>query len=89
MIEKKLHCSFLLKKCILKVRLRALNDLLNYAPNEAISIASWKILCPNLIMALGDPNLDIAVRLFESSNPLKKTIHLYLRWRASHYIHVY
>lgn len=40
-------------------------------------------------MALGDPNLDIAVRLFESSNPLKKTIHLYLRWRASHYIHVY
>jgi hypothetical protein len=46
-----------------KVRLRALNDLLNYAPNEVISIGSWKILCPNLILALGDTNLEIAVRL--------------------------
>ncbi|CAF1205961.1 unnamed protein product [Rotaria sordida] len=44
-----------------KVRLRALNDLLNYAPNEAISIGSWKILCPNLIIALGDTNLEIAM----------------------------
>ncbi|CAF3793816.1 unnamed protein product [Rotaria sp. Silwood1] len=44
-----------------KVRLRALNDLLNYAPNEVISINSWKILCPNLIIALGDTNLEIAM----------------------------
>jgi hypothetical protein len=53
-----------------KVRLRALNDLLNYAPNEAISIGSWKILCPNLILALGDTNLEIAVsfeRLFNAN----------------------
>jgi hypothetical protein len=56
---------FLYKK---KVRLRALNDLLNYAPNEVISIGSWKILCPNLILALGDTNLEIAVRLFLVSN---------------------
>jgi len=47
---------------IMKIRLRALNDLLNYAPNEVISIGSWKILCPNLILALGDTNLEIAVR---------------------------
>ncbi|CAF1415924.1 unnamed protein product [Adineta steineri] len=44
-----------------KVRLRALNDLLNYAPNEVISIGSWKILCPNLILALGDTNHEIAM----------------------------
>ncbi|UJR27576.1 hypothetical protein I4U23_008857 [Adineta vaga] len=44
-----------------KIRLRALNDLLNYAPNEVISIGSWKILCPHLIVALGDTNLEIAM----------------------------
>ncbi|CAF1577401.1 unnamed protein product [Adineta ricciae] len=44
-----------------KVRLRALNDVLNYAPNEVISIGSWKILCPHLMFALGDTNLDIAM----------------------------
>ncbi|CAF3974914.1 unnamed protein product [Rotaria magnacalcarata] len=44
-----------------KARCRALNDLLNYAPNEAISIGSWKILCPNLILALGDTKQEIAM----------------------------
>ena len=52
----------LLEKYFFKARLHALNDLLNYAPNEVISIGSWKILCPNLILALGDTNLEIAVR---------------------------
>jgi hypothetical protein len=74
-------------KIILKARLRALNDLLNYAPNEVISIGSWKILCPNLILALGDTNLEIAVRSFYII--LKTFDNFIFRWLVLHYIHVY
>jgi hypothetical protein len=59
-----------------KVRLRALNDLLNYAPNEVISIGSWKILCPNLILALGDTNLEIAVSILPLISREKKSIRI-------------
>jgi hypothetical protein len=53
-----------------------LNDLLNYAPNEVISIGSWQILCPNLIIALGDTNLEITVRFERLFN--EKIIKIFL-----------